>query len=281
MLQLILSGSDKVHIRTTPLENTTIKSGGRKRNPVVSKMARRPLHKQHKAVKANALKRNDSDKRRRSTLLRRLSTSKRSSTEIQQFIPSSNIGNVNNRKVSNSTSPTVIIHELTPSRSYHSLQRNMANLSLDSAKPNQSSSSSASSQKQISRSPPAHRLTFSQSDSSPGTSSLSSSPTSSVPNSPANNSNNPPNFSRPSTLHGLKHKLVQTFRSPRRKSCGHIPLSPLARTPSPQVLPLPAISPTRSPSPLAFPIGHQPGSSQTTQTFLLHKSSTNSNNSNC
>lgn len=45
--------------------------------------------------------------------------------------------------------------------------------------------------------------------------------------------------------------------SNRRKSVGHIPLSPLARTPSPS--PLPA-SPTRSPSPLAFPvIVHQPG----------------------
>lgn len=51
----------------------------------------------------------------------------------------------------------------------------------------------------------------------------------------------------------------------RRKSVGHIPLSPLARTPSPS--PLPA-SPTRSPSPLAFPIvGHQPGASNTTQSY--------------
>ena len=51
----------------------------------------------------------------------------------------------------------------------------------------------------------------------------------------------------------------------RRKSVGHIPLSPLARTPSPSPLPS---SPTRSPSPLAFPlIGHQPGSSNTTQSY--------------
>lgn len=75
-------------------------------------------------------------------------------------------------------------------------------------------------------------------------------------------------YQRPSSLHGLKHKLhtaAKNIHSPnRRKSVGHIPLSPLARTPSPS--PLPA-SPTRSPSPLAFPTGHQPGSSNTTQSY--------------
>lgn len=74
-------------------------------------------------------------------------------------------------------------------------------------------------------------------------------------------------FQRPSTLHGLKHKLhsaAKTIHSPRRKSVGHIPLSPLARTPSPSPIPS---SPTRSPSPLAFPPGHQPGSSNTTQSY--------------
>lgn len=95
-------------------------------------------------------------------------------------------------------------------------------------------------------------------------------------------------YQRPSTLHGLKHKLhtgcvnsssicptsgtvkplhntAATPLSNRRKSVGHIPLSPLARTPSPSPLPS---SPTRSPSPLAFPLlGHQPGSSNTTQSY--------------
>lgn len=75
-------------------------------------------------------------------------------------------------------------------------------------------------------------------------------------------------YQRPSTLHGLKHKLhtaAKSVHSPgRRKSVGHIPLSPLARTPSPSPLPS---SPTRSPSPLAFPPGHQPGSSNTTQSY--------------
>ena len=86
---------------------------------------------------------------------------------------------------------------------------------------------------------------------------------------------------RPSSLHGLKNKLhsvAKNMHSPsRRKSAGHIPLSPLARTPSPSPQPplmggggngcggggsgnstsgSGAVSPTRSPSPLAFPI-HQ------------------------
>lgn len=98
-------------------------------------------------------------------------------------------------------------------------------------------------------------------------------------------------YQRPSTLHGLKHKLhaataviagggnannpaggLKTLHTTnnnslpnRRKSVGHIPLSPLARTPSPSPLPS---SPTRSPSPLAFPlVGHQPGASNTTQSY--------------
>lgn len=108
-------------------------------------------------------------------------------------------------------------------------------------------------------------------------SSQSSSPSSSAPNTPTGNVSSGSQFyQRPSTLHGLKHKLHtsgKTIHSAasgnvsaanRRKSVGHIPLSPLARTPSPS--PLPA-SPTRSPSPLAFPIGHQPGSSNTTQSY--------------
>lgn len=93
------------------------------------------------------------------------------------------------------------------------------------------------------------------------------------------NRNSKQHYQRPSTLHGLKHKLhtsgcsktlhtsspsCPTTVPNRRKSVGHIPLSPLARTPSPS--PLPA-SPTRSPSPLAFPVGHQPGSSNTTQSY--------------
>lgn len=248
-----------MNIRTTPLENTTIKANGRKRNPHTSKMARRPIsnNKHHKNVKSNYVKRSDSDKRRRSSLLRRLN-SKKAGAEIHQLMTSS----------SGSTqlpplTPPPVVQQITPSRSYQSLHRTLANASLDSA---MSSSGSITS-----KSPPACRLTCSQSDSSntTGNSSVDSSPSNSVPNSPASTT-------RPSSLHGLKHKLIQTFRSPRRKSCGHIPLSPLARTQgvSPAVNSLQATSPTsRSPSPLAFPNHHQIGSSLTTQTFLLQKSS--------
>ncbi|XP_076015520.1 microtubule-associated serine/threonine-protein kinase 2 isoform X2 [Genypterus blacodes] len=83
-----------------------------------------------------------------------------------------------------------------------------------------------------------------------GTSSQSSSPSSSVPNSPASSGH-----IRPSSLQGLAPKLQRQYRSPRRKSAGNIPLSPLARTPSPTPQ---SGSPQRSPSPLP---GHALGQS--------------------
>ncbi|XP_041127358.1 microtubule-associated serine/threonine-protein kinase 2-like isoform X5 [Polyodon spathula] len=96
-----------------------------------------------------------------------------------------------------------------------------------------------------------------------GNSSQSSSPSSSVPNSPASSGH-----IRPSSLHGLAPKLQRQYRSPRRKSAGNIPLSPLARTPSPTPQ---STSPQRSPSPLS---GHSLGSSSVTQSFpvKLHSS---------
>ncbi|XP_015133107.2 microtubule-associated serine/threonine-protein kinase 4 isoform X5 [Gallus gallus] len=88
-------------------------------------------------------------------------------------------------------------------------------------------------------------------------SSQSSSPSSSAPNSPAGSGH-----IRPSTLHGLGPKLSgQRYRSGRRKSAGSIPLSPLARTPSPTPQPT---SPQRSPSPL---LGHSIGSTKIAQSF--------------
>ncbi|XP_016043822.1 microtubule-associated serine/threonine-protein kinase 4 isoform X3 [Erinaceus europaeus] len=88
-------------------------------------------------------------------------------------------------------------------------------------------------------------------------SSQSSSPSSSAPNSPAGSGH-----IRPSTLHGLAPKLGgQRYRSGRRKSAGNIPLSPLARTPSPTPQPT---SPQRSPSPL---LGHSLGNAKIVQAF--------------
>uniref|UniRef100_A0A8D3D122 non-specific serine/threonine protein kinase n=1 Tax=Scophthalmus maximus TaxID=52904 RepID=A0A8D3D122_SCOMX len=97
-----------------------------------------------------------------------------------------------------------------------------------------------------------------------GNSSQSSSPSSSVPNSPASSGH-----IRPSSLHGLAPKLQRQYRSPRRKSAGNIPLSPLARTPSPTPQ---SSSPQRSPSPLS---GHALGAQGATgQSFpvKLHSS---------
>ncbi|XP_073334502.1 microtubule-associated serine/threonine-protein kinase 1 isoform X2 [Pagrus major] len=91
-----------------------------------------------------------------------------------------------------------------------------------------------------------------------GNSSQSSSPSSSAPNSPAGSGH-----IRPSTLHGLGPKLPgQRLRQGRRKSASSIPLSPLARTPSPTPQPT---SPQRSPSPLLS--GHSVAISKTTQSF--------------
>ncbi|KAI5639020.1 protein kinase domain-containing protein [Phthorimaea operculella] len=82
-----------------------------------------------------------------------------------------------------------------------------------------------------------------------------SSPASSSPATDSPLHSAPHAYQRPSSLHGLKHKLVAGGGEVRRASLQHMPLSPLARTPSPSPQPQPA-SPTsrceaRSPSPLA------------------------------
>ncbi|XP_070302352.1 LOW QUALITY PROTEIN: microtubule-associated serine/threonine-protein kinase 2 [Salvelinus sp. IW2-2015] len=114
------------------------------------------------------------------------------------------------------------------------------------------------------RSPtPGYRSTPDSAHSVGVNSSQSSSPSSSVPNSPASSGH-----IRPSSLHGLAPKLQRQYRSPRRKSAGNIPLSPLARTPSPTPQ---STSPQRSPSPLS---SHGLGSTSMGQTFpvKLHSS---------
>lgn len=237
VLQLLLSGAEHVTLRATPLEYTSIQSGGRKRELWQSKMAKKGANKQKKQKK-------DNEKKRKTSLFRRIS-SKRASVEMQQM-------------AAGMSSPTMV----TPSRSFQSFTR-----SADVTHPM----------------PSQNRLSLSPSDNQ--SSSQSSSPSSSAPNTPtggAVNITGPQQlYQRPSTLHGLKHKLHSTACGNnknlhsnnsnscpnRRKSVGHIPLSPLARTPSPSpIIPGPA-SPTRSPSPLAFPVGHQPGSSNTTQSY--------------
>ncbi|XP_078527835.1 microtubule-associated serine/threonine-protein kinase 2 isoform X2 [Lissotriton helveticus] len=108
-----------------------------------------------------------------------------------------------------------------------------------------------------------YRSTPDSAHSAGGNSSQSSSPSSSVPNSPASSGH-----IRPSSLHGLAPKLQRQYRSPRRKSAGNIPLSPLAHTPSPTPQ---STSPPRSPSPLP---GHSLSSCALMQSFpiKLHSS---------
>lgn len=241
VVTLLMSSVDHASLRSMPLDQTSIRTGGRKRNPGTSKLAKRMPGRNRRSKK-------DSEKRRKTSLFRKVSN-KRVSAEIQQLAASA--------------SPPM----LTPSRSFQSLNRSVSS---------QESIPNSPTRCKSPHSPPTARLFSPPMDQvqSPANSSGSSSPTSSVPNSPAGSSTL---HQRPSSLHVINHKVpnVKSFRSPnRRKSVGHIPLSPLARTPSPS--PLPA-SPTRSPSPLVHHHNHHhhhhhyhhhcPGSSNTTQTY--------------
>ncbi|ODM91547.1 Microtubule-associated serine/threonine-protein kinase 2 [Orchesella cincta] len=232
VLHLLMSG-EQLTLRATPLENTSIRSGGRKREPGQSKMAKTPLMKGRKSKK-------DSVEKRRKSLFLKTLAGKRTPAEIQQL------------KLSLGTST------IAPSRSFQSLAKSVENVQQPSLPGSPTKSRS-------SQSPPLPRI-FSLSDSphSTANSSPSSSPGSSLPDSPATLGPSGllgPHFQRPSSLHGLKHKLhhhtsSKNIHSPnRRKSVGHIPLSPLARTPSPSPI---SSSPTRSPSPLAVCTNVQP-----------------------
>ncbi|XP_045866723.1 microtubule-associated serine/threonine-protein kinase 2 isoform X3 [Meles meles] len=125
---------------------------------------------------------------------------------------------------------------LHTSRSLSSLNRSLSSGESGPGSPTHSHSLSPRSPTQ------GYRVTPDVVHSVGGNSSQSSSPSSSVPSSPAGSGH-----TRPSSLHGLAPKLQRQYRSPRRKSAGSIPLSPLAHTPSPP----PAASPQRSPSPLS------------------------------
>ncbi|XP_066298566.1 microtubule-associated serine/threonine-protein kinase 3-like isoform X1 [Branchiostoma lanceolatum] len=236
VVQLILRDGNKVTIQACPLEKTSIKAGGRKRVPSASKMMRRRKKKWKKEGGA--------EKKRRSSIFRRLS-SKRGSTDFHHMHPQ-----VEKHRHG--------IPTLTQSKSVGFLSRSLSS--------NESLPGSPTRPQKSPRSPPHYRSPPDSAHSTTTNSSQSSSPSSSVPNSPANSAH----FPRPSSLHGLSHKLARTFRSPRRKSVGHIPLSPLARTPSPSPS---ATSPTRSPSPLTL-VSNHPGISNTTQSFPVHSATT-------
>ncbi|XP_062564671.1 microtubule-associated serine/threonine-protein kinase 3 isoform X2 [Armigeres subalbatus] len=257
VLQLLLSGAELVSLRATPLEHTSIQSGGRKREPWQSKFAKKSTHSRRKQKK-------DNEKKRKTSLFRRIS-SKRASAEMQQM-------------VAGIQSPTSV----PPSRSFQSFTRfqgSQPNL-VAAASPIPSAIQSVPSTS-LSASP-VNRLSLSPLNTiNAYQASPSSSPSTSAPSTPTGTityNDGAPLYQRPSTLHVLKHKLHSSpcpttkglhttpaaGRPNRRKSADHMPLSPLARTPSPS--PLPA-SPTRSSSPLAFPVVHPLGSSNTTQSY--------------
>ncbi|XP_053669349.1 microtubule-associated serine/threonine-protein kinase 2 [Anopheles marshallii] len=294
VLQLLLSGSELVSLRATPLEHTSIQTGGRKREPWQSKFAKKSTHSRRKQKK-------DNEKKRKASLFRRIS-SKRASAEMQQM-------------VAGIQSPTSAV---PPSRSFQSLARfqgsqpnllqpgigpvvgSPGGLPVPGAIPHPAGMQSPvgvapgvgplpQSTLAAAVSSPVNRLSLSPLNSagtlynptlpSPG------SPSTSAPSTPTGSgtlgyNDGAPLYQRPSTLHVLKHKLHSSpcasnkalhsaaaaggRPSNRRKSADHMPLSPLARTPSPS--PLPA-SPTRSSSPLAFPVVHPLGASNTTQSY--------------
>ncbi|XP_071952251.1 microtubule-associated serine/threonine-protein kinase 3-like isoform X3 [Antedon mediterranea] len=210
VIQLIAGTTNQLSIRALPIEHTTIKSGGRKRNPSISKMAKRKKRNRRRDI-------------RRSSIVRRSSLNRRSLVEGSHVhMPS----------------------PLTGSKSIGSLHRIAGDY--------------------VTRSPTllkTQRSPFSALTDDHRTSSTNSSPCSSGPNSPASS-----HFSsRPSSLSGLLSQRSIGNRGHRRKSVGHIPVSPLARTPSPSPMPT---SPVRSSSPLAIHT-HSPGSSNLTQSYPI------------
>ena len=198
VLQLLVSGGEAVTMRATPLETTSIKTGGRRRDPSNIKMARRTVT----SSRLRQHKKREADKRRKTSSLFRKLSNKRASAEMAGM--------------------------LSASSSLQSLKDPLSESGVSAGECSGSGDNSSSSV----------------------------------------SSTSPSSSTRPSTL-GLKHKLhlkTKTASSRRKSSGAHIPLSPLARTPSP----------TRTPSPLALPLAsHQQGASKATQTFSVNLSSSN------
>ncbi len=92
-MQLILSEGDRVTLRATPLDQTSIQTGGRRRELAKSRLARRGYYRVSSGAgrrppggakgKAGGGSSDQAERRRKSSLFRRLS-SKRASAEIQQ-----------------------------------------------------------------------------------------------------------------------------------------------------------------------------------------------------
>jgi microtubule-associated serine/threonine kinase len=83
VLQLLLSGGDKATLRSTPLEFTSIKTGGRRREPGLSKLASNTRHRglglghhahRHKRSQRKDIPAGESRRRHKNSLFRRIST---------------------------------------------------------------------------------------------------------------------------------------------------------------------------------------------------------------
>ena len=80
VLQILMSGGDAVTLKATALETTSIKTGGRRRDPQAIKMARRA----HLASSKHRSKSRKENKHRKTSLFRKLS-SKKATAEMQQL----------------------------------------------------------------------------------------------------------------------------------------------------------------------------------------------------
>merc|ERR1719195_1697168 len=81
VLQLLLSGGEAVTLRATALETTSIKTGGRRRDPHAIKMARRSVAAK---PRSKSKSRRDDKRHRKASLFRKLS-SKKATAEMQQL----------------------------------------------------------------------------------------------------------------------------------------------------------------------------------------------------
>ena len=84
VIQLLISGGEAVTVRATPLDSTSIKTGGRRRDPTSIKMAKR-------SVTSSKLrsKRRDADRRRKPSSLFRKLSNKRASAEMAGMLSAS------------------------------------------------------------------------------------------------------------------------------------------------------------------------------------------------
>ena len=90
VLQLMLSGGEAVTLRATALETTSIKTGGRRRDPHAIKMARRSVNS---SAKARSKSRRDEKRHRKTSLFRKLS-SKKATAEMQMLSGSQSLNSL-------------------------------------------------------------------------------------------------------------------------------------------------------------------------------------------